>query len=124
MVKEGDAYRTLVIWIPDVVSKVDINGEITTEQETEVVFRDDNGDTYQIAIDGENGTYTDSESGIQYVWGSIIEPLALTDLPAGSPLDLRLVLWIDGEDRDCRDFVPLTDVSVALHLSAGQKAAE
>jgi hypothetical protein len=124
MVKENDVYRTLLIWIPDVITTLDINGEVTTEQETEVTFRDDNGDIYKIAIDGESGTYDDTGSGIKYVWGPIIDPLTLTDLPAGDALDFRLVLWIDGEDRDCRDFVPLSDVSVALHLSAEKKAVE
>ena len=85
-------------------------------------LRNDSGEAYSIAIEGESGSYVDPESGVQYVWGPIDDPFALTDLPAGEALELRLVLWIDGEDRDCRDFVLLSDVSLAWHLSADKKA--
>ena len=120
LVKEGDSYRTVLVWIPDVTSKLVSdekgNGSITAEQERGITLMDQNGNDLEIAVEGESGSRV--IDGINYVWGDIDEEIYVTELQPMEEKDLRLVIWVDGRDRDCENPMMSANVLVTLNFTA------
>lgn len=121
--KEGEEYRTVFIWIPDVMTKLDIDENnhvsITREQEREITFVNELGEEYQIAIEGEQGSSV--IDGVNYVWGDITDPVYVAELGAMQEREVRLVIWVDGLDRDCENPLMSANVPVSLNFTAIEK---
>ncbi len=119
-IKDGEEYKTVLVWIPDVMSKLEIDENnqvsITSEQESEITFVSELGEEYQVAIEGEQGSSV--IDGINYVWGDITDPVSITELGAMQERDIRLIIWVDGLDRDCENPLMSANVLVKLNFTA------
>ena len=120
---QGD-YENVLIWIPDVVTKLNDDGTVVTDDpESVVYFHNENAEKYGIDIVESAGVTV--YDGIKYVWGNIpYGEHKVATLLSNTSVDLRIVLWTEGDDRDCRDYVSLGDVSIKLDFTAIEKMAE
>ena len=118
--RDSSGYRTVFVWIPDVMTKIEVADSgvvnITREQETEITLVDEKGEQFEIAIEGEQGSSI--VNGVNYVWGDITDPVAVAELGAMRAADFRLVVWVDGLDRDCVDPIMSSNVLVKLNFTA------
>ena len=114
-------YKTIFIWIPDVVTKLEDDGSISSDNpETSILFHKENSEAYSVNVTGEAG-YTTAD-GVTYLWGDIPAcEYMVTSLYKNEEVDLRIVIWTEGTDRDCRDYVSLGDVNINLNFTAVKK---
>ncbi len=132
LVKENGTYHTALIWIPDVQTqliedKSSGNWYVNTEDpvpETSITLVDAQGKDYSIEITGTSGHMID-QSGVTYVWGDITEQdlITVANLPSQTEKEFRLVVWVDGNDRDCNNSIMGGNVFVDLKFTAA-KATE
>ncbi len=109
MVKEEDAYRLVSVWIPNAQTEITPNGEgglIINESgavEETYKFRSST-DEEPILIETEGKAFGVKEiEGVRYVWGNLEEDIIICEMQPNTPIDLKLVIWLDGEDRECRN---------------------
>lgn len=128
MVKEEEAYRPLLIWIPDVsvlhLSSYDEVDLSVSETETAVIFTDEAENQRKVPVSGASGSFYAEEEGVTYLWGEFTEPFYLRDILAEEEYDYRLVIWVDGMDPDCVNALMSGDVLVDVRLSAVRKTSE
>lgn len=55
------------------------------------------------------------ENDVVYAWGDITEKIPFADLNSGEN-DFRLIIWVDGHDRECRNALLSGQVQVVLHF--------
>jgi len=130
LVKEDNAYKTALIWFPDVQTQLLEDGQgnwyVSEEPtpETEITLVNEAGEDYSVAITGTSGHTTD-ENGVTYVWGDIAaqDQITIASLSSNTERELRLVIWVDGNDRDCRNAIMSGAVFVDLKFTAA-KASE
>ena len=120
-------YQTKMIWIPDVTTElkqssdgsywVDRNGEVKG-----TVFVDGQGNEYTINENGDPyGTYLRPEDGILYVWGAFPSDVAFGELIGNEKSDFQIVIWLDGNDRECREVAIEEKIEVNVTFNAIEK---
>ena len=98
--EETQKYELCVVWIPDVMSKKNSEGEL--DNVVTVVYSDGESvkeETFE--IDSEHGTKV--VNGVRYAWGSIDaenKNKVLVGEIEGTE-KYRCVVWLDGNDREC-----------------------
>ena len=127
MQKIDDEYQTKMIWIPDVTTelKQKTDGSYWVDREGEVestVFVDEQGNEYTINENGDPyGTYLRPEDGILYVWGATPDDVTFGDLVADEKSDYQIVIWLDGNDRECQEVAILEKIEVNVTFNAVEK---
>lgn len=127
MQKIGDAYQTKMIWIPDVTTElkqksdgsywVDRSGEVES-----TTFVDGKGSEYTVNDEKtESGTYLRPEDGILYVWGTIPQNITFGELIGNEKSDFQIVIWLDGNDRECHDVAVMEKFQVNITFAAVDK---
>ncbi len=121
-------YTTLLIWIPNVKYFVKAPENVGESFDTSVNGAMESSYSFQNSIDLsdatrifpttdgaegdiiENGMYRDTQTNILYVWGEpskikglIGEPLCVCE--ADTVDEFKLTIWLDGNDRECRDII-------------------
>ncbi len=130
LVEEGEAYRTVLIWIPDVQTQLLENDDGSwyvdaerSEPESSITLVDATGKDYSVEITGTSGQTT-AENGVTYVWGDIAQQdeVTIAALPSQTEKNFRLVIWVDGNDRDCHNAIMAGSVCVDLKFTAVKAA--
>ena len=120
-------YQTKMIWIPDVTTElkqssdgsywVDRGGEVESS-----VFVDEQGNEYTINENGDHyGTYLRPEDGILYAWGALPDDVTFGELIGNEKSDFQIVIWLDGNDRECREVAILEKFEVNVTFNAIDK---
>ena len=132
---EGE-YVPKLIWIPNATTR------LITEGQTRVIENGSAEDveaTYlfvgatalgeasyvQVHTDSAvNGIY--EEGGVTYAWGVLAENLVFSELSGNEEKDFRVVIWLDGNDRECHNALMGGKVSVHLNFAVddGEKESE
>lgn len=109
MVEEDGEYRLRCIWIPNAQTEITPNGEggLTVNEsgsvEESYKFRSSTEEEpLLIETNGEHYGVTEVD-GIRYVWGNLEEDLVICEMESNTPIELKLIIWLDGEDRECRN---------------------
>lgn len=110
MVKDiqGD-YVLKYVWMPNSDIEIFCNEEGTLEVnengvvEENYIFRSSpEGDPFVVETNGES-TGVKEKDGVMYLWGELEEDLPLCKIEGDTPVDVKIVIWLDGEDRECRN---------------------
>ncbi len=109
---ENGEYVLKNIWIPDADTQLVKNengtldiatGEGSVVEESYKFVSNANGDGKAIQTNGaKSGEYLDTLTGIRYTWGTDHD-IPITHITNGGQNDLKVVVWIDGHDRECHN---------------------
>ena len=132
--KDGEGnFKPTLIWIPNTSIELYIDektkemklNDQSTNYETRYIFveQDENGDAKEIIIDVQNDMDItgDASAGyvtrgnVMYAWGSNAEKLPIGRLSNGAT-DFRLMVWVDGNDRECHNALLSGLVFLKLHF--------
>ena len=58
--------------------------------------------------------YLYEEDGVLYAWGDLEEDLPFATLEGFSEQDFKIVIWLDGNDRECHNALMGGEVSIKL----------
>lgn len=120
-------YVLRCIWIPNSTTELDLSADTSIKAETGAVE-----DRY-VFVSGENGSNsivveTKGEpngsqviDNITYVWGDLEENLEIGSTEGNTQQDFKLVLWIDGQDRECHNALMDGLVSVNFKILVDDK---
>ena len=121
--QEDGRYVPKLIWAPsttvelyeDAQSQLHINANSTNLEQTYIYIGEDTNTPIYI---NTNGTASGSVTvdGVVYAWGEIDSKLPIGDLIGGQDNDFRLVIWIDGNDRECHNALLSGLVHLVLHF--------
>ncbi len=95
---EGVSYEESYIYLGDSVNPIEIDA------------RDEN------KIGTQSGVFVNEEDEITYAWGDLSQKLEIGTLTKGEASDFRLVIWVDGNDRECRNALLSGKFTVSLHF--------
>lgn len=121
--KVGDSYELKCIWIPNAIVELTTVGGTTLNKSGSVengykFITNETGEALTISTDGSvKGKFV--ADGVTYVWGDLTENLKIGDIVGGEPCELKLLVWIDGNDRECHNALLDGLVSVKLEFSVG-----
>ena len=119
---EGE-YAPTLIWAPcstvelyeDDQGKLHVDPNSTSVEEVYTYVGEDTNAPVHISTDGaSSGSVT--VDGVVYAWGEIASKLPIGDLIGGQDNDFRLVIWIDGNDRECHNALLSGLVHLVLHF--------
>ncbi len=110
---DGSEYQLQAIWIPDVTTEfVNNNGQYSvitdgTPVKSVFVSAGEGGSAVEYTVDTDNtDTNTDVQDGITYVWGPLADAedtVTISTLSANEENKFRMVIWLDGNDRECQN---------------------
>ncbi len=111
-------YVPRCVWIPnpyyeysDQRSALTVNGNI---EESYYIVTDEN--YTKTAVDTEGRGYWTSPEGIVYIWD--LEQCPVLFSMDGTELNIKIVVWIDGTDRECRNFMSGGNATMLLKFTA------
>ncbi len=127
-----DEYKPLFVWAPNAayeLSGSDTDGyrfNANGNAEAAILFRtgSQEEETASVAIEGTDGMSRDEETNILYLWGDLtkIEGLAETSIDvsgeSNEETDYRLLIWVDGMDRECKDLMQGGRFNLKIQFSA------
>jgi hypothetical protein len=131
MVKDSEGgYALKYIWIPNAKTEIlyDSEGALTVDEngtvEDAYKFRSSaEGDPFLVETDGASSGIKNID-GVQYVWGDLEEDLSLCEMEAETPVDVKFVIWLDGEDRECREELISGQVKAKFDFTVVDKETE
>ena len=85
-------------------------------EESYLYFGESSEGNDPIVAGTRNGLYVDESTGITYAWGELTTKVAIGELIGGQSNDFRLVIWVDGNDRECHNAMLGGRVMVSLHF--------
>lgn len=104
---ENNEYQLLCVWMPNsnTEASYDDNGYLVINKngsvEDSYKFRSSTeGDHVLIETNGESYGIQEID-GVKYVWGNLEEDLLICEMAPNVPVALKVVIWLDGEDREC-----------------------
>ena len=104
---ENDEYQMLCVWIPnsETEASYDDNGYLVINKNGYVedsykFLSSADGDHILIETNGESYGIQEID-GVRYVWGNLEEDLLICEMASNTPVALKVVIWLDGEDREC-----------------------
>ncbi len=126
-------YELVALWIPDITTELTNNNGVyaVTENgtaEESVAFVFDSFDPNDEANGGKalsdcvrpvlttEKPYTE-EDGITYIWGPVTTDVPLGQLVGDVENNFRLVVWIDGNDRECENALLEGVVSLKINFA-------
>jgi len=120
---EAGQYVPTLIWAPsttvelyeDDQGKLHINPNSTRVEETYTYVGEDTDNPIHISTGGTTSGSV-SIDGVVYAWGEIATKLPIGELVGGQDNDFRLVIWIDGNDRECHNALLSGLVHLILHF--------
>ncbi len=120
-------YVLRCIWIPNSTTELDpstatsLKAENGAVEDRYVFVSGENGsNSIVIETNGEpNGSQT--IDNVTYVWGDLEEDLEIGVTEENTQQDFKLVLWIDGQDRECHNALMDGLVSVNLKILVDDK---
>ncbi len=127
MEKIDGEYRTRMIWIPNVTTelKQTADGSYMVDPDgspESAKFVDAKGREYVINEKcTPDGVYDRPEDGIRYVWGAIPENVSLGELIGNEKSDYQVVIWLDGNDRECNDVAIQEKFNINITFEAVDK---
>lgn len=117
-------YQPTLLWAPDTSThlKIDEAGqysvsEASEEYEETYIYLSEN--TTKIEIDTEGtgqGSDSTTTDGVIYAWGELPEKQRIGTLTSGVENEFRLVVWVDGHDRECDNALLSGLISVGLKI--------
>lgn len=111
MNEEGKYVPTL-IWAPDTSTELGVdendqyfvNTESENYEESYTVIGKNDEEIFKINTSARaQGADSDTLDGVIYAWGDISEKQKIGTLQANQYSKFRLVIWVDGNDRECHN---------------------
>ncbi len=113
-------YQLVAVWAPDVTTELQADGTVVvgTMENIKIVTPDADGKPTEQTITVSADTNMSEIGGVTYIWGPITEgnrvPLTnITSAEEGN--NFRVVIWVDGNDRECTN--ALIDGIVSLQMN-------
>lgn len=124
--KVDNEYVLRCIWIPNSTTELLASGDEVKvgdgEIESSYIFISNEDGESPIVIE-TNGAASGTKvvNNVTYVWGNLEERLELGSMLGNQQQDFKLVLWIDGHDRECHNALMDGLVSVDLKILVDDK---
>ena len=109
-----------IFYNEDGVLTVNENGPV---EETYVFRSSSEGDPVLVETNGESAGVKEKD-GVKYVWGTLQEDLLLCEIEGETPVDVKIVIWLDGEDRECGNELIGGQVKAKFNFTAVDKESE
>ena len=119
-------YHTTLVWIPDTTTQLieeerDSVTLITDPESSEIessyfFLGATDEDKIEVKTNG-NSSGAEVIDGVTYVWGELDARQRIGTVTAGTDNDFRLVVWVEGTDRECHN--ALLDGLICLNLKLG-----
>ena len=123
---ETGEYEPTFIWAPSTAIELveDEEGKLSIVDDPELVNYEEEylylGESSENEIVVSTGSTPRSGStvidGVTYAWGDINNKIKIADLDGGVNNNFRLVIWVDGNDRECHNALMDGLITVALHF--------
>ena len=117
-------YQPTLIWIPDTTTKLTVIDDDTATLETDssdveatyTFLGETVDDKIEISTNGESSGSVQID-GVTYAWGELDERQQIGTLTLDRDNEFRLVIWIEGTDRECHN--ALLDGLICVNLKIG-----
>jgi hypothetical protein len=128
----GERYETRLIWIPNTTTRLITTGSTDlivkgteSDVEEQYVFVTDAEQNYKTVI-APNRTVSGAQQlgPVLYVWGDLPENLQFSTLVSNTQSDFRLVIWLDGNDRECHNALMNGTIDVHLNFTVNQETED
>ncbi len=122
--KVDGEYVLKCIWIPNATTELTTVGEISVGEgdvESEYVFISDESATEKVTVQTAQEPSGQIEiDGVLYAWGDLDDSLEIGRIEGNAENDFKLVIWIDGNDRESHNALLDGLVSVQMKFYVGE----
>ena len=116
-------YESKLIWAPsstvelyqDEQGQLHVNPNSANCETTYTYLGEDPDEPIVIETNGEASGHQEID-GVVYAWGEIETKLPMGTLTGGEENEFRLVIWVDGNDRECHNALLSGLVFLILHF--------
>jgi len=118
-VKIGQEFVTKLIWVPKpnyqlTETSFILNGTPEDRYRFRHTTTNNYDDVTPLGLDSKN---TKTSSGIIYLIGDVIEDVQFAQISSTSVTEIKISIWLDGEDRECKESLSGGKFKVNLDFS-------
>ena len=127
--KIEDEYVLHCIWIPNSTTELLPSGEEIKVENGEIesgyiFISDESGESTTIIETEGASSGSKTVNGVTYVWGDLEENLEIGTTEGNQQQYFKLIIWVDGNDRECHNALMDGLVSVDLKILVDNKTEE